>query len=373
MNPAQLARETLKTLAAQRIEPTAENYSRIYNELAGTAKPAAPRTDASAAAISRLLAQVRALLSEDDWLAGQIDAIRKSLSATNANALQEAEERLRQLAAQQGMRRSGLSEARETLKKMVSTFVDQMAQVTRTTGEYGEQVGELSKRVSNAKDISELGSLLSDLSGHTQSMQSRLAQNREELLKARAEVEATQEKMRSLESEVVTLSEQVREDPLTRALNRRGLEDAFKREAARSTRHATPLSVGLIDIDHFKKLNDTYGHEAGDQALKHLTSVIRESMRPTDQLARTGGEEFVLILPDTNAENAKVALVRLQRELTKRMFLQQDQRWLITFSAGVTNYTTGEELKELLIRADAALYQAKQQGRNLVLVAGGAH
>jgi diguanylate cyclase len=248
-------------------------------------------------------------------------------------------------------------------------FVDQIARVSQSTGAYGEQIGALSAKASQAQDLSELGSLLGELTAHTQNVQGQLQQNREELLKARSEIEATQDKMRTLEHELISLNEQVREDPLTRALNRRGLDEAFRRESARSARHGTPLSLGLIDIDHFKKLNDTYGHHAGDQALMHLTKVIKESMRPMDQLARIGGEEFVLMLPDTPQENARVALVRFQRELTRRMFLQAEQRWVITFSAGVTQFREADELKVMLERADAALYQAKQQGRNLVLIA----
>jgi diguanylate cyclase len=442
LSAAQLARETLKTLAAQRIEPTAENYARIYSELSGVspsvdntaailpemrelavialrsglmpllptdhadrtalaglannvteangkAKLAsltaelidiaqrmkeahsldAARTDALNQSLRALLAYVRDLVGDDQWLAQQIDEINQRSDEHDPRELFEVERRLRQLSSHQGQRRAGLSEAREKLKHMVTVFVDQMARVSESTGTYGEQIGALSQKASQAKDLGELGNLLSELTEHTQNVQGQLQQNREELLKARSEVEATQDKIRTLEHELISLNEQVREDPLTRALNRRGLDEAFRRESARSTRHGTPLSLGLIDIDHFKKLNDTHGHHAGDQALMHLTNVIKESMRPMDQLARIGGEEFVLMLPDTNEEQARVALVRFQRELTKRMFLQGEQRLLITFSAGVTQYRAGEELQAMQERADAALYQAKQQGRNLVLIA----
>jgi diguanylate cyclase len=445
MSAAQLARETLKALAAQRIEPTAENYARIYAELSGAPVPAPNGTDAVAgklrelagaairagllpllgrenadgialarlaeevaaarehakleaitgelseiaqrmqesrrAEIARadalqqslraLLTYVRDLVGDDEWLAGQIDTLTQTAQQQDPRDLFEIERRLRQLSAQQGHRRAGLSEAREKLKEMVTVFVDQIAKVSESTGTYGEQIGALSAKAAQATDIGELGSLLGELTAHTQSVQSQLQQNREELMKARSEVEATQDKLRSLEHELISLNEQVREDPLTHALNRRGLDEAFRREAARSVRHGAPLSLGLIDIDHFKKLNDTYGHHAGDQALLHLTNVIKESMRPMDQLARIGGEEFVLMLPDTTQENAKVAIVRFQRELTKRMFLQGEQRWVITFSAGVTQFRPNDELKTMTERADAALYQAKQQGRNLVLIAEG--
>ena len=152
-------------------------------------------------------------------------------------------------------------------------------------------------------------------------------------------------------------------------LNRRGLEDAYQREAARAERTGAPLCVGLLDVDNFKLLNDTHGHQTGDEALQHLVRVTKRTMRPSDVLARYGGEEFMLLLPDTRQDEAIEVMVRLQRNLTKAFFLHNNERVLITFSAGVTLRRGGEPQASAIDRADRALYKAKRSGKNRVCAA----
>jgi diguanylate cyclase len=125
--------------------------------------------------------------------------------------------------------------------------------------------------------------------------------------------------------------------------------------------------LALLDIDDFKKLNDTFGHARGDEALNHLASVARECMRPQDTLARFGGEEFVILLPDTPLDRGIDALTRLQRELTKHIFMVGTEKVLITFSAGVAQLVHGEMGQEAILRADQAMYLAKRAGKNCVL------
>jgi diguanylate cyclase len=125
--------------------------------------------------------------------------------------------------------------------------------------------------------------------------------------------------------------------------------------------------LALLDIDDFKKLNDTFGHARGDEALNHLASVARECMRPQDTLARFGGEEFVILLPDTPLDRGIDALTRLQRELTKHIFMVGTEKVLITFSAGVAQLVHGEVGQEAILRADQAMYLAKRAGKNCVL------
>ena len=129
------------------------------------------------------------------------------------------------------------------------------------------------------------------------------------------------------------------------------------------------MAISLLDIDHFKKINDTYGHDAGDKALVHLTNVIKEILRPVDIVARFGGEEFLIILPDTSADDGMSIMTRLQRDLTKRFFLHDNTKLLITFSAGVAQRIGSETSDAMIARADHALYRAKQAGRNRVLLA----
>jgi diguanylate cyclase len=152
-------------------------------------------------------------------------------------------------------------------------------------------------------------------------------------------------------------------DPLTGALNRRGFERAYAREMARSRRNGKPLALALIDIDDFKALNDRHGHLAGDQVLVHLVRVLQDSMRPSDVLCRFGGEEFLLLLPDTPSGDACRAV---QRFLSKFSRSAPAMGQTVTFSAGVVDHDCRESLDEALRRADAATYAAKHAGKNRI-------
>eukprot|EP00825_Cyclidium_porcatum_P045791 TRINITY_DN7053_c0_g1_i1.p2 TRINITY_DN7053_c0_g1~~TRINITY_DN7053_c0_g1_i1.p2 ORF type:complete len:177 (-),score=26.58 TRINITY_DN7053_c0_g1_i1:899-1429(-) len=158
-----------------------------------------------------------------------------------------------------------------------------------------------------------------------------------------------------------------RHDPLTSALNRKGLDEALVREVSSMRRKDLPLSVSLLDIDNFKKLNDRLGHDAGDGALVHLADVTRSTMRPSDTLARYGGEEFVVLMPDTTLEQGIEAMTRLQRELTRAIYLSGREKILITFSAGVAQLGPDEPGADAIRRADQAMYLAKRAGKNRVM------
>jgi diguanylate cyclase len=127
--------------------------------------------------------------------------------------------------------------------------------------------------------------------------------------------------------------------------------------------------MAMLDIDNFKKINDTYGHDIGDQALVHLAQVVRETLRPQDTLARYGGEEFVIVLSDTRLDDAITAMVRVQRELTRKFFMHNNEKLLITFSCGVAELGAEEGPPEAIKRADQAMYLAKRAGKNRVVAA----
>jgi diguanylate cyclase len=146
--------------------------------------------------------------------------------------------------------------------------------------------------------------------------------------------------------------------------NRRGLMQAFDVEVARLAREGGVLCIGLLDIDNFKRLNDTLGHAAGDVALKSLAAHVQKQLRPADVVARFGGEEFVVLLPGTPVEEGQQTLTRLQRTLSASLFMHDGREVFVTFSAGVTKWRTGEALEAALERADEALYEAKRTGKN---------
>jgi diguanylate cyclase (GGDEF)-like protein len=190
-----------------------------------------------------------------------------------------------------------------------------------------------------------------------------------ELHELRGRVHDANSEISRLQLELEQTSELIRHDPLTGVLNRKGLDDALARETALARRRGTALCLGLLDVDNFKQINDTHGHQTGDEALQHLAEVVRDNLRPQDSVARYGGEEFVILLPDTVLDSAMATLVRLQRALTKRFFLAQQQKLLITFSAGVAELRDSEDPEDAIDRADKAMYIAKRSGKNRVLAA----
>jgi len=159
-------------------------------------------------------------------------------------------------------------------------------------------------------------------------------------------------------------------DPLTGLYNRTALTDAFQREWKLSQRQQTPLSLLVLDIDHFKRINDTHGHAAGDAALVKIAKCLRQTVRGSDMLFRYGGEEFVVLLSNTASDGAELLAQRLLYRIATMDCSDIAPGLRITASIGVATLNHPEETPEqMLKRADEALYRAKRQGRNRVEVA----
>jgi diguanylate cyclase (GGDEF)-like protein len=158
-------------------------------------------------------------------------------------------------------------------------------------------------------------------------------------------------------------------DELTGSYNRRFLMETLLRERSRAERSGTPFSVCLFDLDHFKAINDTRGHAAGDNVLKGFAELAPRGLRAVDVFGRFGGEEFLLILPATDRDGAAVCAQRMRQRLESHAFAELGGR-SATVTAGIATYRRGEELVALLARADEALYQGKAQGRNRVVAIG---
>jgi diguanylate cyclase len=322
--------------------------------------------------LQRLLAllcdNMKSLTPEEAWLAGQLEPIRALLGGPiRAAALEQAEVRLAQIIAQQATARRSLQEAKFALKEMLATLVERIGSMSSSTGRFYEQVGGYQKQLEGATDFDTLSAVIKGLLADTQIVRTDIRQSREELVAARKKVETYEARVQQLEKELTQVSALVQKDPLTFALNRRGLEEAFRIETARATRYGAALGFVMIDLDDFKKLNDSLGHVAGDRALIHVASLMQATVRPTDFIARLGGEEFGLLLPATDVGEAAAAAERLQRELAKRGFQFEGRPWTLAFSAGAVQWRTGESLEEMIHRADRALYEAKRAGKNRVV------
>ena len=317
-----------------------------------------------------LLENVTELIDEDSWLRGQVDAVQSLIAGPmDQRALEDATRSLKDVIYKQGQLKHGMSDIKLTVKNMMLTFIDRLGQVAASTGDYHAKIDGYSDKISAADNITDLNAVLDDVLRETRQVQSEALAARDKMVAAQQEVQEAETRIHSLEAKLQHMSELVREDQLTGSLNRRGLDDVFERETARSDRRGTPLCIAMLDLDDFKRLNDTYGHLAGDAALKHLVKIVKDTLRSMDVIARFGGEEFLILLPETSVESASATMTRLQRELTKHFFLHDNEKVLITFSAGVALRTPNEDQAALVKRADRAMYQAKQTGKNRVVVA----
>jgi diguanylate cyclase len=317
-----------------------------------------------------LVDNVGELASDDEWLHGQITVLQEIIARPiDKRTIADAERNLRNAIIKQGFLKQSLVDAKTTLKNLMTTFIDRLSEVTTQTGEYHSRIASYSQKIGVTNNLTELSHILDDIMRDTRAIQASAQDSHTELLNARKQAHEAEERVRQLEEELGLVSEQVHQDQLTGALNRRGMDEALDREIKRADRQHTPVSLALLDIDNFKQLNDTLGHQAGDNALVHLIQVIKDTLRPTDEVARYGGEEFIIIMSETALEEGVATIARLQRELTKRFFLHNNERRLITFSAGVALRTPEEAAEDLIGRADRAMYQAKKSGKNQVVAA----
>jgi len=317
-----------------------------------------------------LVNNIGELVEDDQWVSGQLAIVTDVINhPLTLERIRQAERSFKEVIYKQSMLKHGLREAKNTFKRLISVFVERLSEMSTSAIGYHERIEGYAGRLERAEELSDLQGIVADLVSDTRSLQVDMMRHRDEMVEARKQAEQAEQRVRQLEAELEHVSEQVREDQLTGTLNRRGLDDAMQREIARAQRKHTPLCVAILDLDNFKKLNDTYGHQAGDDALVHLTNVVKKTLRPTDIVARFGGEEFVIVFAETDVKQAVDVMRRLQRELTKRFFLHDNERLLITFSAGVAALRPDESQDAILARADKAMYQAKLQGKNRVVTA----
>ncbi len=302
---------------------------------------------------------------EGSWVKGQTESLKLSLGESpSVRSVRAASEMLAQTRARQARVRAERDSARVALKDAISQMLTELDALGDHTGRFSDSVSRYVDTIANADSLESLASVVRQMVEESRAVHGLVSETQGRLNEGRQRASELEARVQSLEGELRRLSDEVSTDVLTEVANRRGLMQAFDVETARLERQGGELSVGLLDIDNFKKLNDTLGHSVGDMALKTLAGHVQKQLRAVDIVARFGGEEFVVLLPGVPVDEAQVTLTRLQRTLSASLFMHDGREVFVTFSAGVTRFRPGEALEAALERADEALYEAKRTGKN---------
>ena len=313
-------------------------------------------------------------LAEDrSWSEGTGESLRARLQgAAGARAIKAARELLDDTRERQRALQTERLQARDALKQMVRQVLAELGELGDLTGRFNDKLGSYAQAIEAADSLDSVADALREMVDESQAVHDLVAAARARLAAEHERASTLENRVLGLEADLRRLSDEVSTDALTQVANRRGLAAAFDQERSRAERdgpEVAPLAVGLIDIDNFKKLNDSLGHAAGDVALQSLAARVKEWLRPVDHIARFGGEEFVLLLPGTPVDEAQQVLTRLQRRLSASLFMHDGKEVFVTFSAGVTTWRRGETVDTSLARADEGLYEAKRTGKNRTCIA----
>ncbi len=312
-----------------------------------------------------LTASLTELAENDSWVKGQCEAMRTKIEeGLTARGVRAVSDMLHHARARHAEVKVEREQARDALKGLIHQMLAELSELGSKTGDFSQSVGRYAQVIEEADSLESLTGVVREMVNESRAVQTLVQQTQERLQEEHSKATGLSERVVRLEDEMRRLSDEVSTDQLTQIANRRGLIQAFEIEKARLERNGGHLSIGLLDIDNFKRLNDELGHSAGDEALKSLAAIVSKTLRPGDRVARYGGEEFVVLLPETPVDDGEQVLTRLQRSLTGGLFMHKEKQVFVTFSAGVTSYRLQERIEESLERADQALYEAKRTGKN---------
>ncbi len=260
-------------------------------------------------------------------------------------------------------------EQAERIRKEIHDALDEASIALNSTGSeasrYGEMLGRFDATCSSADSIADIHTLLQEVVVETR-------QIKESMARMKREFDLKSEEMDILRKELEQVRLQASTDALTGLANRSTFFDRLRQTLEQAEKSREPFCVVMADIDHFKRVNDTFGHLVGDKVIRFVAETLKQSIKGQDIAARYGGEEFALLLPNTSAENAAVLCDKIREHIANTNLVRTGTReslGQITISAGVAQYRFGEEMMDFMQRADEALYTAKENGRNRVVKA----
>jgi len=255
---------------------------------------------------------------------------------------------------------------REDIQQLLGKLAGFTEETDKQAHQFGNNLQAYGETLKQGLDASSLGALIGNMAGDTDKMRSSMQNLQSELAASKQQVDKLHQELQSARGEAMT-------DPLTGILNRRGFEIQAKQVFADQATLDKGLCVLMLDIDHFKKINDTYGHLFGDKVIRAIAETLKSKVRGEDLVARLGGEEFAVMLPETDIPGARTVAEHIRQSIERgkiRRLDTQEQIGGITISIGLAAYSSGVSVVDLLDQSDKALYVSKNTGRNRTSVHG---
>lgn len=255
---------------------------------------------------------------------------------------------------------------REDIRQLLRKLADSTQGADDQAHQFGDHLQAYSKTLKNNLETPRLVALISSLSGDTNKMIDSMQELQTELAASKQQAEKLHQELQAARGEALI-------DPLTGILNRRGFENSAKLTFANQETLHKGVCLLMVDIDNFKNINDTYGHLFGDKVIRAIAETLKSKVRGQDSVARLGGEEFALLLAETDIPGARTVAENMRRTIEGCKIYRHDTQEKvggITISIGIAEYAAGHSTEDLLDHADKALYTSKRQGRNRTSVYG---
>jgi diguanylate cyclase len=317
------------------------------------------------------------LVVDDAWVREQTARIQALLDRPlGPDVLAQTARSYREFVFRQGTVKHSMDEAASSVRERTATLIDRVGGLADWSGEFALRIGDYARQVRDADDLAQMSGLLEALLAELEAMRNRFAEAQRELAEAGAQVAHDEARLREAQQALGAADGMPAEDSVTGSLARPGFERQFDFELARAQRRALPICVATLDVRAVHELagedgsgdSGAEGH-GGASPLRRLADGLRAVLRSTDSPAAWDARTFAILMPDTSPEEAERQMIRVQRELTKRFYLEDPARGLVTFAAGIAARRPGESRADVVARAEVAMRRAGEAGRNRVWLA----